>query len=184
MPSASEFVGGTTVALARLKRFITSGLAYYATRRNAPQLDGTSGLSPYLHFGQISPHSIAIAANEANVPDTDRRAFLEELIVRRELAVNFTTYNRRYTSIESCEPWPRSMLARHADDRRPQVYSERRLEQAETHDPLWNAAQRQMVDTGWMHGYLRMYWAKKILDWSPSPARPTKPLCALMTATN
>jgi deoxyribodipyrimidine photo-lyase len=167
--NASEFVGGTTVALARLKRFITSDLAHYATRRNAPQLDGTSGLSPYLHFGQISPHSIAIAANEADVPETDRRAFLEELIVRRELAVNFTTYNRRYASIDSCEPWARSTLARHADDPRAQVYSERRLEQAETHDPLWNAAQRQMVDDGWMHGYMRMYWAKKVLEWSPSP---------------
>jgi deoxyribodipyrimidine photo-lyase len=169
VPNTCGFVGGTTIALTRLKRFITNDLAHYATRRNAPQLDGTSGLSPYLHFGQIGPHSIAIAANEADVPETDRRAFLEELIVRRELAVNFTTYNRLYASIESCEPWARSSLARHANDRRPQVYSERRLEQAETHDPLWNAAQRQMVDAGWMHGYMRMYWAKKILEWSPSP---------------
>jgi deoxyribodipyrimidine photo-lyase len=169
VPNASGFVGGTTVALTRLKRFVTSGLPHYATRRNAPQLAGTSGLSPYLHFGQIGPHTIAIAANEANVPEPDRGTFLEELIVRRELAVNFTTYNRRYASIESSEPWARSTLARHADDRRPQVYSERRLEQAETLDPLWNAAQRQMVDAGWMHGYLRMYWAKKILEWSPSP---------------
>jgi deoxyribodipyrimidine photo-lyase len=164
-----SIAGGTTAALTRLKRFIMNGLARYSARRNAPQLDGTSGLSPYLHFGQIGPHTIAIAAREADVPDEDRCAFLEELIVRRELAINFTTYNRRYASIDSCEPWARGTLARHTDDRRSQVYNERQLEQAETHDPLWNAAQRQLVEAGWMHGYMRMYWAKKILEWSPSP---------------
>jgi deoxyribodipyrimidine photo-lyase len=169
VPSTPEFPGGTTAALSRLKRFVTDGLAHYATRRNAPQMDGTSGLSPYLHFGQIGPHTIAIAAREANVSEDDRRAFLEELIVRRELAINFTTYNRRYRSLDSCEPWARGTLQRHADDRRLQTYNERQLDQAETHDPLWNAAQRQMVDAGWMHGYMRMYWAKKILEWSPSP---------------
>jgi deoxyribodipyrimidine photo-lyase len=167
--AVGSLAGGTTAALTRLKRFIMNGLARYSARRNAPQLDGTSGLSPYLHFGQIGPHTIAIAAREADVPDEDRRAFLEELIVRRELAINFTTYNRRYVSIESCEPWARGTLARHADDRRAQTYNERQLEQAETHDPLWNAAQRQMVEAGWMHGYMRMYWAKKILEWSSSP---------------
>jgi deoxyribodipyrimidine photo-lyase len=165
---AAGFTGGTTAALMRLKRFITNGLAHYSTRRNAPQLDGTSGLSPYLHFGQIGPHTIAIAAREAAVPDEDLSAFLEELIVRRELAMNFTKYNRRYASIDSCEPWARGTLARHADDRRTPVYNESQFEQAETHDPLWNAAQRQMVEAGWMHGYMRMYWAKKILEWSPS----------------
>ncbi len=168
--AVAEIPGGTTAALARLKRFVSNGLAHYTTERNAPQLDGTSGLSPYLHFGQIGPHTIAIAASAADVSDQDRGAFLEELIVRRELAINFTSYNRRYASIEGCEPWARSALARHADDRRAQVYTERQLEQAETHDPLWNAAQRQMVNTGWMHGYMRMYWAKKILEWSPNPA--------------
>jgi deoxyribodipyrimidine photo-lyase len=167
--ACASFAGGTTAALTRLKRFVAHGLAHYATRRNAPPLDGTSGLSPYLHFGQIGPHTIAIAAREADVPDEDRNAFLEELIVRRELAINFTTYNRRYASIDSCEPWARRTLARHADDPRAPAYTERRLEQAETHDALWNAAQRQMVEAGWMHGYMRMYWAKKILEWSPSP---------------
>jgi deoxyribodipyrimidine photo-lyase len=166
---APDFAGGTSAALARLKRFIGSGLAHYAMRRNAPQLDGTSGLSPYLHFGHIGPHTIALAARDAAAPAEDRRAFLEELIVRRELAIAFTTYNRRYASLGGCEPWALRTLDRHAQDRRAHLYSERELEHAETHDPLWNAAQRQMVEAGWMHGYMRMYWAKKILEWSPSP---------------
>jgi deoxyribodipyrimidine photo-lyase len=166
---APDFTGGTTAALARLKRFVGDGLAHYAERRNAPQLDGTSGLSPYLHYGQIGPHTIALAVLDAEVPADNRRAFLEELIVRRELAINFTTYNRQYKSIESCEPWALGTLERHAVDRRSKVYTEHQLEHAETHDPLWNAAQRQMVEAGWMHGYMRMYWAKKILEWSPSP---------------
>jgi deoxyribodipyrimidine photo-lyase len=168
LAAAPRFVGGTTAALARLKRFVGTGLAHYAERRNAPELDGTSRLSPYLHFGQIGPHTIAIATRDAQVPDGARRAYVEELIVRRELAINFATYNRAYKSIDSCEPWARGTLARHEKDRRTQLYGERELEQAETHDALWNAAQREMVETGWMHGYMRMYWAKKILEWSPS----------------
>ncbi len=167
--AAPDFTGGTTAALARLKRFIDGGLAHYAARRNAPQLQGTSELSPYLHFGQLGPHTIAIAARDAAAPDEDRRAFLEELIVRRDLAIAFTTYNRRYGALGSCEPWALRTLERHAQDPRTHRYSGRQLEQAETHDALWNAAQRQMVDAGWMHGYMRMYWAKKILEWTPSP---------------
>jgi deoxyribodipyrimidine photo-lyase len=170
VPATPHFAGGTTAALARLKHFVREGLANYAIDRNAPTLDGTSGLSPYLHFGQIGPHTVAIAVRDARAPANDRRAFLEELIVRRELAVNFTTYNRRYSSIGSCEPWALGTLRRHANDRRKPMYTERQLEQAETHDALWNAAQRQMVDNGWMHGYMRMYWAKKILEWSRSPS--------------
>ena len=167
--AAADFAGGTTAALARLKRFVETGLTHYATRRNAPEMDGTSGLSPYLHFGQIGPHTIAIAARDADAPDEDRRAFLEELIVRRELAIAFTTYNPRYASLSGCEPWALATLERHIRDPRGHVYSERQLEQAETHDALWNAAQRQMVESGWMHGYMRMYWAKKILEWQRSP---------------
>jgi deoxyribodipyrimidine photo-lyase len=167
--AAPEFVGGTTAGLERLKRFIRADLAHYAARRNAPELDGTSQLSPYLHYGHLGPHTVALAAREADVPDDDRRAFLEELIVRRELAINFTTYNRSFASLRSCEPWAITTLERHRDDPRTRLYTERQLESAETSDALWNAAQRQMLDTGWMHGYMRMYWAKKILEWSPSP---------------
>jgi deoxyribodipyrimidine photo-lyase len=139
-------------------------------RRNHPDLDGTSQLSPYLHFGQISVLSVALAVKNADAPAEDKKAFLEELIVRRELAVNFVRYNAAYDRFDACEPWADRTLREHLADRRKQVCSETQLEQAETHDPLWNAAQKQMMLTGWMHGYLRMYWAKKILEWSPSPA--------------
>lgn len=165
-----EIAGGTSAALDTLRRFIDERLDGYAIRRNCPELDGTSGLSPYLHFGQIGPHTVALAAHDSEAPDEDRDAFLEELIVRRELAINFVRYNPRYRGIRSCEPWALRTLADHARDRRDYLYSERRLENAETHDELWNAAQRQMVEAGWMHNRMRMYWAKKILEWSRSPA--------------
>jgi deoxyribodipyrimidine photo-lyase len=166
---ADQFDGGTTAALARLQLFLRDGLPHYAERRNAPELDATSHLSPYLHFGQLGPHTVALAARDADAPDDARRSFLEELIVRRELAVAFTVYNRHFPTIDSCERWARATLDAHANDPRAHLYNEGQLEAAETHDPLWNAAQRQMVESGWMHGYLRMYWAKKILEWSPSP---------------
>jgi deoxyribodipyrimidine photo-lyase len=166
----SAFVGGSMEASRRLKEFLRSRLSGYATRRNKPDLDGTSQLSPYLHFGQIAPHTVAMAVQEADAPLQDRTAFLEELIVRRELAVNFVRYNSNYENFDSREAWADVTLRKHARDKRRFLYTERKLENAETHDPLWNAAQKQMVLTGWMHGYLRMYWAKKILEWSPSPA--------------
>jgi deoxyribodipyrimidine photo-lyase len=113
---------------------------------------------------------VALAVRRARAPREDREAFLEELIVRRELAVNFVRFNPNYERAASCEPWAAKTLMEHQADRRRQLYSEEQLENAETHDPLWNAAQKQMVLSGWMHGYLRMYWAKKILEWSPSAA--------------
>jgi deoxyribodipyrimidine photo-lyase len=163
------FRGGTREALRTLDRFIEQRLAGYAARRNKPELPGTSHLSPWLHFGHIGPRTVALAARDAGGPAADRDAFLEEFIVRRELAVNFVRYNPRYDSLACAEPWAQRTLREHAADKRPYVYTERQLENAETHDPLWNAAQRQMVVTGWMHGYVRMYWAKKILEWSPDP---------------
>ena len=105
----------------------------------------------------------------ADAPAQDRNAFLEELIVRRELAVNFVRFNRDYENFDACEPWADVTHRKHVRDTRMYLYSEKQLEDAETHDPLWNAAQKQMVLTGWMHGYLRMYWAKKILEWTESP---------------
>jgi deoxyribodipyrimidine photo-lyase len=165
-----EWRGGTSEAYRALRRFVRNGLSGYATRRNRPELEGTSRLSPYLHFGHIGPVAVARAAWAASAPTADRRAFLEELVVRRELAVNFCRYNPDYDSLESAEPWARRTLKFHEDDRRAHRYTERQLEHAETHDPLWNAAQRQLVERGWMHGYLRMYWAKKILEWSQTPA--------------
>jgi deoxyribodipyrimidine photo-lyase len=167
--AVSGFRGGTTAALAALREFVAKRLSGYADRRNHPELDATSRLSPHLHFGQIGPHTIALAVRGSNAPARDRGAFLEELIVRRELAANFTRYNPRYRTLAGAEPWALRTLASHRRDRRPYLYAPRQFESAETHDELWNAAQRQMVESGWMHGYMRMYWAKKILEWSESP---------------
>ena len=163
--------GGTQQGLALLKRFVRHGLLNYDRARNCPEENGTSRLSPYLHFGHLGPHTVALAIQNADVPSKHRGAFLEQLIVRRELATNFVRFNPNYDSIESIEPWAHRSFALHSGDPRPVVYTERQLENAETHDPLWNAAQQQMVSTGWMHGYLRMYWAKKILEWTPDPAQ-------------
>lgn len=167
-PSPS-FHGGSSNAQRALEKFVRHRLRGYAALRNKPDLDGTSQLSPYLHFGQIGVHKVAMAINHADAPAEDRQAFLEELIVRRELAVNFVRFNRNYENFDACEPWADVTHRKHAQDQRQFLYSERQLEDAETHDPLWNAAQKQMVLTGWMHGYLRMYWAKKILEWTESP---------------
>jgi deoxyribodipyrimidine photo-lyase len=161
---------GNKQATRRLQTFVEEKLAAYPEQRNHPEQDGTSQLSPYLHFGQLGPHTIALAIRRATAPAAARDAFLEQLIVRRELAVNFVRFNPAYDSVECLEPWAARSLAQHTADLRPITYTEAQLENAETHDPLWNAAQRQMVLTGWMHNYLRMYWAKKILEWSPSIA--------------
>jgi deoxyribodipyrimidine photo-lyase len=166
----NTFRGGTSEALKLLKEFVTKKLADYAKQRNHPEMDGTSRLSPYLHFGQISPLTVALAVRAANVPKATKESFLNELIVWRELALNFVTYNPNYDNFESGEGWAHRTLAAHAKDPRTTMYGERDLENAETYDPLWNAAQRQMVNRGWMHNYMRMYWGKKILEWSKTPA--------------
>ena len=162
--------GGTKQALRILTEFVNHRLQDYPEDRNHPELPGTSRLSPYLHFGHIGPLTIAHAVQAASAPAAAKQAFLEQLIIRRELSVNFVRYNPHYDSFVCLEPWADRSFAQHSADRRPVLYSEEQLEQAETHDPLWNAAQKQMVLTGWMHNYVRMYWAKKILEWSPSVA--------------
>jgi len=162
--------GGTNRALSVLTDFVKHGLRNYPKDRSHPELSGTSQLSPYLHFGHIGPLTIAHAVQAASAPVAAKHAFLEQLIVRRELSVNFVRYNSYYDSFECLEPWADRSFAQHSGDRRPIIYREEQLEQAETHDSLWNAAQKQMVLTGWMHNYVRMYWAKKILEWSPSVA--------------
>ncbi len=165
----SQFKSGTAEGLRQLRRFINQRLADYETARNQPQAAGTSELSAYLHFGQLGPLTIALAVREADAPETAKAAFLEELIVRRELAINYVARNPRYDCLAGCPDWGRKTLAEHAADLRPYRYREAQLEAAETHDPLWNAAQLEMVVTGRMHGYLRMYWAKKILEWTAGP---------------
>jgi deoxyribodipyrimidine photo-lyase len=166
----STFKGGTSEAMRLLREFITKKLKTYDKRRNHPEIDGTSRLSPYLHFGHISPLTIALAVNNADVPQAAKDSYLNELLVWRELAINFVTYNPNYDNFESGENWAHRSLSTHATDPRPVLYTGQQLENADTYDPLWNAAQRQMVNAGWMHNYMRMYWAKKILEWSRSPS--------------
>jgi deoxyribodipyrimidine photo-lyase len=162
--------GGTDEALKQLKKFIRHGLAKYPVDRNKPERDGTSRLSAYLHFGHIGPHTVTLAVQKSKAPKQAKEAFLEQLIVRRELAINFVRFNPDYDNFESGTDWAHKSLAEHAGDPR-KIYSERQLEEGQTHDQLWNAAQMQMVKTGFMHNYMRMYWAKKILEWSKTPAR-------------
>ena len=161
---------GSAEAIRILNHFVKNKLRDYPEDRNHPEVNGTSHFSPYLHFGHLSPTGAALVVRDSDAPLKAREAFLEQLIVRRELAVNFVKFNPNYDSAECFEPWANRSLAEHARDKRPVLYTEAQLENAETHDPLWNAAQKQMVITGWMHNYLRMYWAKKIMEWSPSIA--------------
>lgn len=171
--------GGTSQARQVLRRFLADRLGSYGASRNHPEVDGTSGLSPYLHFGHIGAREVALAVTASDGPPDAVAAFLEQLIVRRELAVNFVRFNAAYDRLEGCERWARSALRRHGFDPRPYLYSPAQLEAAATHDPLWSAAQTQMTATGWMHGYVRMYWAKKILEWSESPERALETAIAL-----
>jgi deoxyribodipyrimidine photo-lyase len=161
-------VPGESAAHRALAGFLDQRLEGYATDRNDPNRNGQSGLSPYLHFGHLAPQRVALAVAAGGTPD-DRDAFLEELIIRRELSDNFCWYNNRYDQVEGFPDWARKTLDRHRADPREYRYSRGALERGETHDRLWNAAQKEMVLTGKMHGYLRMYWAKKILEWSGSP---------------
>ncbi|WP_236657307.1 deoxyribodipyrimidine photo-lyase [Acidisarcina polymorpha] len=166
--------GGTHAALKRLKDFVANDLAHYQDRRNHPEKAGTSHLSPYLHFGHIGPLTIALAVDQALKQKVITKeaydAFIGEVIGWRELAVNFVKYVPAYDSIDCAEPWAQKTLREHARDKRDPVYTLEQLEKAETYDELWNASQMQMVKFGWMHNYMRMYWAKKILEWSQSPA--------------
>jgi deoxyribodipyrimidine photo-lyase len=165
-----RFTGGTGEARRLLRRFIRDKLARYADKRNDPSLDIQSHMSPYLHFGQISPVWIALQIQKADAPQKAKDAYLEELIVRRELAANFVYYCDGYDCYESAVPdWARRTLAHHASDARPTTYGWAELASARTHDAYWNAAQKEMLVTGKMHNYMRMYWGKKIIEWSQSP---------------
>ncbi|MBN1614633.1 MAG: deoxyribodipyrimidine photo-lyase [Deltaproteobacteria bacterium] len=169
--ASSFYRGGYREAKRRLNAFLGEKLARYGRERNVPGSDASSSLSPYLHFGQISPLEIALAVQETSAAGPEaRQAFLEELVVRRELAINFVHYNDAYDRCEGAVPhWARLSLQAHSGDARPYLYGPADWENARTHDPYWNAAQREMVRRGKMHNYMRMYWGKKILEWSASP---------------
>jgi deoxyribodipyrimidine photo-lyase len=173
-----EWKGGTHAGLKRLKLFTGKLLEDYDAQRNHPETDGTSCMSPYLHFGHVGPITIALAVNVAVRVNPKlkfaRDSYFNELIVWRELAVNFVRYTKKYDSPECAESWAKITIAEHAPDEREHLYTLRELESATTHDDLWNAGQIQMMRYGWMHNYLRMYWAKKILEWTPDVATAMK----------
>ena len=177
---------GEDAAKERLKIFLTTSLVHYADKRNDPANKGVlSGLSPYLHFGQISAQHCIASAFSSSPPSTPSfppspsakanhqkgvQSFVEELFVRRELADNFCYYNDNYDNVNCAARWAKETLDLHSSDPRPYLYSLPQLEKGQTHDKLWNATQIQMVEEGKMHGYMRMYWAKKVLEWTSSPS--------------
>jgi deoxyribodipyrimidine photo-lyase len=170
VPPVTRFLGGYSEASRRLNSFLRNRLEGYSDRRSEPADWHSSMLSPYLHFGQISPVEIALAVRRCRRGSAeDRAALLEELVVRRELAVNFVRYNPAYDSYRCLPKWAAKTLEEHRQDERPALYKRRLLESAETHDPYWNSAMREMVRTGFMQNYMRMYWGKKILEWRRTP---------------
>lgn len=160
---------GFKAASRQLARFIKKSLADYVDGRNDPNRRCQSDLSPYLHFGHISAQRIALSVRESKATQENKDAFLEELIVRRELADNFCLHNPDYDSTSGFPAWASKSHDEHCKDKREYLYDLEELEKGNTHDPLWNAAQKDMVVRGKLHGYLRMYWAKKILEWTDSP---------------
>lgn len=196
----APMAGGARHGLAALQRFVADKLASYPEARNHPDEDGTSGLSPWLHFGHVSTHQVFDAIMTAE-RWTSRRlsktgggrregwwgasagaeAFLDQLITWRELGFNLcVTRPRDYDSADSLPAWALASLDKHARDERPARYTMAELEQARTHDEVWNAAQRQLVRDGWMHGYLRMLWGKRILEWTMSPREAMQTMSGLM----
>ncbi|XP_055627562.1 deoxyribodipyrimidine photo-lyase [Toxorhynchites rutilus septentrionalis] len=163
-------VPGYTGGVTTLQSFVEKRLRKFSTKRNDPTNDALSNLSPWFHFGQISVQRCVLAVKQYGKGFSEGvAAFCEEAIVRRELADNFCYYNKNYDSLKGAYDWAQKTLNDHRKDKRIYVYSREQLEQAKTHDDLWNAAQIQMVNEGKMHGFLRMYWAKKILEWTKTP---------------
>lgn len=165
---------GETAARKSLKDFLKNKFDKYNELRNDPTKDGQSNLSPYLHFGQISAQRVALETQRKNGNKECEKSFLEELIVRRELSDNFCYFNKNYDSFDGFHNWAKTSLNEHRKDQREFVYTLKEFESAKTHEDLWNAAQTEMMKTGKMHGYMRMYWAKKILEWTKSPEEALK----------
>ena len=163
---SEQYRGGTANGRARLKKFVEEILPDYDKARSKPDRDGSSRLSSYLHFGFLSPLEVALAVRDADAPQESKDAYLEELIVRRELSFNMTRHNPNYDSLAALPSWVHKTMRDHIDDERQHHYSLEQLERGETHDELWNAAQREMVVTGEMHNYVRMLWGKNVIAWS------------------
>lgn len=165
---------GEKAAKKSLEHFFNKKFDKYNELRNDPTKDGQSNLSPYLHFGQISAQRVALETQRLNGNKESEKSFLEELIVRRELSDNFCYFNKNYDSFDGFHDWAKTSLNGHRKDEREFVYTLKQFENAETHEDLWNVAQMEMFTTGKMHGYMRMYWAKKILEWTRSPKNAMK----------
>jgi deoxyribodipyrimidine photo-lyase len=162
--------GGTSQAKKIFDEFIQNRLVRYAVNRSQPQTDDTSHMSAYLHFGQISPLYLALSVKKfLSTMADDVESFTEELIVRRELAINFVYFNPDYHVFKGLPNWAQTTLLEHKPDKREHLYSRRQLENAQTHDVYWNAAMNEMKTTGYLHSHMRMYWGKKILEWSRTP---------------
>jgi deoxyribodipyrimidine photo-lyase len=165
---SNAYRGGTRSGRERLAKFVNDILPNYDKYRSKPDRDGSSRLSSYLHFGFLSPLEIALAVESADAPEAAKEAYLEELIVRRELSFNMARHNPNYDSLAALPSWVQQTMREHHDDARPVIYSLEQLEAGETHDELWNAAQREMVITGEMHNYVRMLWGKNVIAWTPT----------------
>lgn len=184
-----DFAPGEKAASKRLQAFIETGLEHYADRRNDPTKDAQSDLSPYLHYGQLSALTVVLeilkhsdhtpqllesfkmptSGNPASKAD-GIDAFIEELVVRKELSDNFCLHQSHYDSLKGAKDWAKDSLKKHQSDPRDPLYSFQQIKDGNTADELWNAAQKQLRKTGKIHGYMRMYWAKKLLEWHEDPA--------------
>ncbi|HEX2741334.1 MAG TPA: deoxyribodipyrimidine photo-lyase [Rubrobacter sp.] len=168
-PLSHLYRGGTSEAKKVFRIFLKDSFSNYDGHRNQPQTDDVSHMSKYLHFGHVSPIWLALEARQARTKKANIESFVEELIVRRELSMNFVHYTPDYDSYSCLPDWARKTLEEHKDDEREHTYTRKHLESAQTHDEYWNTAMKEMVHTGYMHNYMRMYWGKKILEWSNTP---------------
>ncbi len=174
------FHGGSAEAQRRLRDFLRKNLEGYSSSHNEPSAQATSSLSPYLHFGHLSSLQVTLAVQKyARTHKLMADEFLEELIVRRELAFNFARFSDNIESLDNLPRWAQATLEKHARDQRDPVYSPDQFERAQTHDPLWNAAQKELLARGKIHGYYRMYWGKKIIEWSATPDEALKTMIYL-----
>lgn len=179
LPVDTPYSGGQTKGRQVFKDFLEHRFSTYVANRNQPQTSDTSYMSRYLHFGNISPlEIIAMLREQSPVSKTSSQenidSYIEEVVVRRELSINFCDFNENYDSYECVPAWAKKTLDEHRHDKRPHLYSLEQLEKAETFDVYWNAAQKEMLYTGYMHNYMRMYWGKKILEWSATPEEAFK----------
>ena len=179
-PVTQFFKGGTSQGKARFDEFMKRRLCRYVENRNQPQTDDISHMSPYLHFGHLSSLYLALKMKAVDKSLFEaQEAYLEELIVRRELAMNFVNYTPNYDSYACIPQWAKKTLKQHQKDQREYTYTRTQLENAETHDEYWNAAMREMKINGFMHNYMRMYWGKKIMEWSRTPEYAFRTMLAI-----